>query len=93
MHLTVEGGRVQASLLYPTAPEPFRTRRPEYLKVRPDGLEFGGMNGMRPAGMLVYAGVRTGEVLEGLHGFRGIMLPLPGGRMPPVTRFRLTHRR
>jgi hypothetical protein len=31
-------------------------------------------------------------VLEGEEGFRGIVLPLPTGHMPPVLNFRLVRR-
>jgi predicted alpha/beta superfamily hydrolase len=62
--------------------------RLEYLKVVPGGLHFGNMNGMRPMGMLVSEGTRKGDVLEGTMGFRGILLPLPGGHMPSRIHFR-----
>ncbi len=66
------------------------TYRPvDYLKVLTDGIEFGNMNGMRPMGMLVNKGHMQGNVLEGEAQFRGIVLPLPDGHMPPSTRFRL----
>lgn len=69
---------------------PAGTFRPvDYLKVLADGLEFGNMNGMRPMGMIVNSGKLNGTVLEGETQFRGIVLPLPDGHMPPVTRFRL----
>jgi hypothetical protein len=42
---------------------------------------FGHMNGMRPMGMIVFEGRRNGDVLEGDHQFRGIVLPLPDGHM------------
>jgi pimeloyl-ACP methyl ester carboxylesterase len=60
----------------------------QYLKVVPGGLHFGQMNGMRPLGMLVSEGKLSGNVLEGQSGFRGIVLPLPTGRMPPKMNFR-----
>jgi uncharacterized protein len=61
----------------------------EYVRVLPDGLEFGRMNGMRPMGMLVYRGVRDGNALAGTQGFRGIVLPLPTGHQPPRVHFRI----
>lgn len=60
----------------------------EYLKIVPGGLHFGQMNGMRPMGMIVHEGVRSGNVLEGVWRFRGIVLPLPNGHMPPPIYFR-----
>jgi hypothetical protein len=47
------------------------------------------MNGVRPLGMLVLTGRLIGEVLEGTEGFRGILIPLPGGHTPPVVKFRM----
>jgi hypothetical protein len=89
LHVVVEGARVEAWVDHTTGPPAVRRQTIEYLKVLPDGLEFGYMNGMRPAGMIVYAGVRRGETLEGDQNFRGIVLPLPGGFMPPNIKFRL----
>ena len=63
------------------------------MKVVPGGLEFGQMNGMRPMGMIVYHGRVDGEVLEGEQRFRGIVLPLPDGHMPPDFHFRLVRQR
>jgi hypothetical protein len=60
----------------------------QYLKVMPDGLHFGRMNGMRPLGMMVSEGKLSGNVLAGQSGFRGIVLPLPTGHMPPKMSFR-----
>jgi hypothetical protein len=61
----------------------------EYMKVVSGGLEFGQMNGIRPMGMIVYHGRLDGDVLEGEQRFRGIVLPLPDGHMPPDIHFRL----
>lgn len=64
-------------------------RRYTYVRVLSDGLEFGRMNGMRPAGMIILRGRLTGDVLEGKEEFRGIVLPLPTGFMPPPVHFRI----
>lgn len=66
-----------------------RARPVEYLKLTADGLDYGTMNGMRPLGMLIYSGRRSGNVLEGEMNFGGIVLPLPGGFNPPPSYFRL----
>ena len=87
LRIRTEGSRVIAETEGWGPPGTFRPV--DYLKVLPDGLEFGNMNGMRPMGMLVNSGKRSGDVLEGEGQFRGIVLPLPDGHMPPVTRFRL----
>lgn len=88
VRLRVEEGRtvVESWERGPGAPG---WRRFEYVKLLPGGLEFGRMNGMRPLGMWVWTARRDGEVLEGESGFRGIVLPLPDGRMPPTFRYRM----
>jgi hypothetical protein len=90
LRIRVEGEQVIAET---EAMAPGTFRPVDYLKVLPGGLEFGNMNGMRPMGMLVNAGRLNGNVLEGEGQFRGIVLPLPTGHMPPVTQFRLEKQR
>ena len=87
LRIRTEGGRVIAETEGWGRPGMFRPV--DYIKVLPDGIEFGNMNGMRPMGMLVNSGKLKGNVIEGESQFRGIVLPLPDGHMPPVTRFRL----
>ena len=82
-------GAVVAETAYPIDDGEELVMPLEYLKVIPGGLEFGHMNGMRPMGMIVFEGRREGDVLEGDQGFRGIVLPLPDGHMPPTIHFRL----
>ena len=62
----------------------------DYVKVVPNGLEFGRLNGIRPRGMMVYSGSLSGTTLSGEAQFRGILLPLPEGDTPPAIRFQLT---
>ena len=89
LSIRVVNGQVIAELSHEPEPGVVLKRTIEYLKVTSDGLEFGNMNGMRPMGMIVNSGKRTGNVLEGTSGFRGIRLPLPDGHMPPPIYFRL----
>jgi pimeloyl-ACP methyl ester carboxylesterase len=89
LRIRVVDGKVEAETALADGPPP---QRIEYLEVLPDGLEFGVMNGMRPAGMIVQTGHLHGNVLEGEGQFRGIVLPLPTGHMPPTTYFRLTRK-
>jgi Putative esterase len=60
-----------------------------YLRVFPDGLHFGQLNGMRPRGVLVHEGTLSGRTLSGEMRFRGILLPLPNGDMPGTIYFSL----
>ena len=88
LHISVADGKIVAEVIQRPA-QGVELRRPvEYLKVVPGGLEFGYMNGMRPLGMIVSAGRRTGDVLEGTSTFRGIVVPLPDGHVPPAIHFR-----
>jgi putative esterase len=72
LHVKVEDGKVVADLENPRAPEEFRVRRMQYLKVTPNGLTFGIMNGMRPRGMILYEGIRSGDRLAGKQRWGGI---------------------
>ncbi len=61
-----------------------------YLKVVPNGLNFGFMNGMRPRGMLVHEGRFDGQVLKGLMRFGGVRIVRPPGEPgPPKVLFEL----
>jgi hypothetical protein len=84
-----EDGRLIAEQYDRTLDGGLAWRPLEYVKVLAEGLEFGRMNGMRPMGMLVYAGRHDAGVLEGTQAFRGIVLPLPTGHMPPPAYFRV----
>ena len=61
-----------------------------YLKVVPNGLDFGFMNGMRPRGMLIHDGRFAGNVLKGTMRFGGIRFVPPPGLSMPVVNFELT---
>lgn len=61
-----------------------------YLKIVPNGLDFGFMNGMRPRGMLVHEGRLEGNVMKGTMRFGGIRFVPPRGLPgPPTVRFEL----
>lgn len=92
LRIRVVDGKVLAESFFSPEPGVEQAQAIEYLRITQDGLEFGHMNGMRPMGMIVYSGKRTGNVLSGTMGFRGIVLPLPGGHMPPPIHFELTKR-
>jgi hypothetical protein len=91
LRIAVVDGRVTAETEMPRGAQ-LDVRPAEYLRVRPDGLEFGYMNGMRPAGMIVYGGRLEGDTLRGEMSLRGIVLLPPPGMRPPRVYFRLTRR-
>lgn len=92
LRIRIVDGVVAGEIVYPLGDEEEMAVPVEYLRVVPGGLEFGHMNGMRPMGMIVFEGRREGDVLEGDQGFRGIVIPLPDGHMPPTIHFRLVKR-
>ena len=61
-----------------------------YIKLLPNGLDFGFMNGMRPRGMLIHEGQFDGDVLKGTMRFGGIRFVPPPGLPMPVIKFELT---
>ena len=64
----------------------------QYIKVVPDGLVWGYMNGMRPRGMLLFEGKLEGNTLTGKMRFGGIRFTPPpgmGDEGPPTLRFEL----
>lgn len=91
LRIRVVDGRVVAETEMPLGPR-LDVRPAEYLRVLPDGLEFGYMNGMRPAGMIVNTGRLEGDTLEGETKIRGVLLLFPPGMHPPRVYFRLTRR-
>ena len=87
LHLYVEGGRVAGTFVNWPEPDIELKMKLEYLKVTPDGLTFGFMNGMRPRGMLMHAGRLDGGVLSGLVTFGGVRVVYPAGEKPPQQHF------
>jgi hypothetical protein len=58
----------------------------EYLKVTPQGLTYGFMNGMRPRAMNLFEGTLTGDTLAGKKRFGGISFKEEG----PALQFSFT---
>ena len=85
----LEDGKAVGEMLESDGADARQWKRVDYLKVLPDGIEFGRMNGMRPLGVWVWSARWEGDALAGEGGFRGIVLPLPSGDMPPTIPFRL----
>jgi len=89
LRLVAEGGRVTGTWISWPEENVELPRKLEYLKVTPQGLTFGFMNGMRPRGMLLYEGRREGGVLAGEMRFGGINFQLPDGHPLPRHLFTL----
>jgi hypothetical protein len=89
LQLRVENGKVIGT--YVSYPEPGveMAQKVEYLKITPEGLTFGFMNGMRPRGVLLNEGQRTDDGLAGVMRFGGVNFIPPPGLTLPTHRFAL----
>ncbi len=89
LRIAVEGDKVVGAMRSWPAPDVELTRPLQYLKVTPEGLDFGDMNGMRPRGLLLHEGRREGDRLTGTVRFGGIRFVSPDGHVPAVHHFTL----
>lgn len=88
LRLTAENGKVAGKVVSWPEPGVELANELQYLKLTPDGLTFGFMNGMRPRGMLLHEATREGDVLTGQVRFGGVHLIAPPGHELPEHRFR-----
>ena len=72
LRLVADGDKVKGTMTSWPEPSVELVQPLEYLKVTPEGLSFGMMNGMRPRGVLVHEGKRDGDTLRGVIRFGGI---------------------
>ena len=93
LRISIKDGLAFAETIEPDAPAEFRTRRMDYLKVTPEGLTFGIMNGMRPYGVWLWEGRIDGDVLSGTGRFGGINFRGIPGLPQPKPGFRLVRAR
>jgi Putative esterase len=89
LRLRVKDGKVEGDIVNWPAPNVELVRPLQYLKVTPQGLSFGDMNGMRPRGVLLHEGTRKGDVLSGTVRFGGIRFTPPEGMPRHEHRFEL----
>jgi len=62
----------------------------QYLKITPQGLTWGNMNGMRPRGVNLFEGTLKGDTLSGEVRFGGINFRRPDGSPPEPLHFSFT---
>ncbi len=62
-------------------------QRWQYLKVTPQGMTWGNLNGMRPRGVNLFEGTLKDDTLTGIMRFGGIDFRLPDGSPPPPLHF------
>lgn len=81
LRVRVESGRVICEIIRRSQSGEESVDPVEYLKVTPDGLTYGFMNGMRPRAMNLFEGKLTGDTLAGKKRFGGIRFEEKG---PPL---------
>jgi len=86
LRIRVDKGKVIAETVRRTETGEERTMPLEYLKVTPQGLTYGFMNGMRPRAMNLFEGTLTGDTLAGKKRFGGISFKEEG----PALQFSFT---
>jgi uncharacterized protein len=87
LRIRVVNGKVVGETIDRPMPGLDPVRRWTYLRVTPTGMTFGYMNGMRPRGMLLYEGTRTGDTLSGEIRFGGVSFRMPDGSPAPAVHF------
>jgi hypothetical protein len=90
LRLKIVDGRVIGEAIYKTPDGEEIVQRLEYLKVTPQGLTWGNMNGMRPRGVNLFEGTLKGDTLVGTVRFGGIDFRRPDGSPPPPLHFSFT---
>ena len=93
LRIKVVDGKVVAEREDPNAPPAFRVRQFTYLKVTPQGLTFGMMNGMRPRGFWLSEGILKGDTLSGKQRWGGINFKDPSGVPADEAGFRFVRRK
>jgi len=88
LRLRVVDGKVEGEVENEPAPGEKHVQKLTYLVLKPRGLTYGFMNGMRPRGMLLFEGEMREGQLEGTSRFGGIDFRYPEGMEPGVVRFR-----
>ena len=83
LRIRVENGRVIGETIHTKAPPEYRVARWQYLKITPNGMTWGFMNGMRPRGVVLFEGTLKGDTLAGTSRFGGIDFRMPDGSPGP----------
>jgi hypothetical protein len=83
LRVRVDEGKVIAETRNANAPPELAGWIPvQYLKVTPQGLTWGRMNGMRPRGVALWEGRLSGDTLSGTMRFGGIVFEYPESMSP-----------
>ena len=87
LRVRVVDGRVVGETIHHLPDGQELVQRWEYLKITPEGLTWGMMNGMRPRGVLLFEGKLNGDTISGIERFGGINFRRPDGTLPPPLYF------
>ena len=87
LRISVVDGRVIGETIRRTPEGEERAQRLQYLKVTPQGLTWGNMNGMRPRGVNLFEGRLKDDTLTGTVRFGGIDFKRPDGSAPEPLHF------
>ena len=86
LRIRVVDGRVIGETIRRT-PEGERVQGLQYLRITPQGMTWGNMNGMRPRGVNLFEGTLNGDTLAGTVRFGGINFRRPDGSAPEPLNF------
>lgn len=86
LRIRVEGDRVVGETIRRT-PEGERAQSLQYLRITPQGLTWGSMNGMRPRGVNLFEATLESDTLAGTVRFGGIDFRRPDGSRPEPLHF------
>jgi predicted alpha/beta superfamily hydrolase len=86
LRIRVVDGRVVGETIRRT-PEGERVQGLQYLRITPQGMTWGNMNGMRPRGVNLFEGTLNGDTLAGTVRFGGIDFRRPDGSAPEPLHF------
>ncbi|HEU4389283.1 MAG TPA: alpha/beta hydrolase-fold protein, partial [Blastocatellia bacterium] len=90
LRITVVDGRIVGTTVHRGPDGQERVQRWEYLKITPQGMTWGSMNGMRPRGVNLFEGKLEGDKLSGTVRFGGIDFRMPDGSTPEPLHFSFT---
>lgn len=84
LRISVIDGRVIGESIRRTPEGEERRQRWQYLKITPQGMTWGNMNGMRPRGVNLFEGRLKGDTLAGTVRFGGIDFSPDGSAPEPL---------
>jgi hypothetical protein len=87
LRLRVVDGRVVGETIQRMPSGEARVQSWEYLKITPEGMTWGVMNGMRPRGVVLFEGRLEGDTLAGTSRFGGMDFRTSDGSRPPPLYF------